>query len=53
MESVYKRLMCNHCYHSAHCGYSCIDDACDHCTECACDRCRSEEELNNIDRGYN
>lgn len=42
---------CNHCGHSAHCGHGCIDEACDHCSECACVHCQAEQEQ--IERGYN
>lgn len=52
MESVYKRLMCNHCHHPAHCGHGCSDEACDHCSECACDLCQAKEETNH-ELGYN
>ena len=52
MSETYQRLICNHCKHAAHCGHSCLEETCDHCSECACDRCRSEEE-NYLDRGYN
>jgi hypothetical protein len=48
MESVYKRLMCNHCHHPAHCGHGCSEETCDHCPECACDRCQIEEEPDSV-----
>jgi hypothetical protein len=48
MESVYKRLMCNHCHHPAHCGHGCSEETCDHCSECACDICQYEEEPDSI-----
>ena len=44
-------LICNHCKHPAHCGHSCMDDSCDHCTECACDHCQAQDE--NTELGYN
>ena len=47
-----EQMMCNHCHHPAHCGHSCMDETCDHCTECACDRCQAEEEKQ-LERGYN
>jgi hypothetical protein len=47
-ETDYKKLMCNHCKHPAHCGHGCSDENCDHCTECACDRCQVGEELYSV-----
>jgi len=35
--------ICNHCKHPAHCGQSCQDEKCDHCTECACDYCQAQD----------
>ena len=49
---IEQEFICNHCHHPAHCGHSCMDETCDHCTECACDCCQAEEE-NQVDRGYN
>ena len=41
---------CQTCGHAAHCGHSCVDETCDHCTECACAHCKQEAERN---LGYN
>ena len=43
---------CNHCGHSAHCGHSCMDETCDHCTECGCIQCEIEQEVEH-NCGYN
>lgn len=42
-------LICNYCKHTAHCGHSCSDETCDHCTECGCDRCLTEQEYQTSD----
>lgn len=34
--------LCKGCYHPAHCGHSCIDEDCDYCSECWCDKCKAE-----------
>lgn len=36
-------FLCNHCRHPAHCGHSCLDETCDHCSECACQHCQAAE----------
>lgn len=37
---------CQYCGHAAHCGHSCVDDSCYHCSECACLQCKQETESN-------
>lgn len=43
---AYLRLKgeCQFCHHLAHCGHSCLDETCDHCTECGCITCKTEAE---------
>jgi len=31
--------ICRACLHGAHCGHSCVDEECDYCTECYCEKC--------------
>lgn len=41
--------VCNYCKHEAHCGHTCLDESCDHCTECGCIKCDiNHEEQDNI-----
>lgn len=51
-NDAYFRLKgeCEYCKHPAHCGHSCLDETCDHCTECGCLNCKLEAEKN---LGYN
>jgi len=51
-NDLYFRLKgnCEYCHHLAHCHHSCLDEACDHCTECGCLTCKLETEKN---LGYN
>ena len=37
---------CKYCGHTAHCHHSCLDETCDHCTECGCISCLKEQEQN-------
>ena len=45
--------ICKYCHHPAHCGHSCLDETCDHCTECGCIKCQATAEKENIELGYN
>lgn len=36
--------ICRGCYHPAHCGHSCVDEDCDYCSECWCEKCREKYE---------
>ena len=51
-NELYYRLKgnCEYCHHPAHCYHSCLDEACDNCTECGCATCKAETEKN---LGYN
>jgi hypothetical protein len=44
MTTEQNEMICNHCKHTAHCGQSCLDESCDHCSECACNYCQAENE---------
>ena len=48
---------CKYCGHTAHCGHSCMDETCDHCTECACADCQALDfdatKQDIAERGYN
>ena len=36
--------ICRACLHAAHCEHSCVDEDCDYCSECYCEKCNPTKE---------